>query len=210
MGRPDRIIVSSFYEGGVRDRRIRFVGPILRPAVLHRRAKRGEHLLVYFNRGAWQLVPRIEAALRALRIPVVVYGSDRRGDDGALSFRPPSNDVFLDDLAGCRAVFSTAGNQLVGEAVWFGKPMLVMPENTVEQRLNAAAVERLGIGRAVDHHAIDVGVLGEFLGAGESLRETMKHSVRDGRTEAVGAIEGFARELRSASKWPAPRALEPA
>jgi len=94
--------------------------------------------------------------------------------------------------------------------VWFGKPMLVMPENTVEQRLNAAAVERLGIGRAVDHDAIDERVLGEFLGAAESHRETMKPAVRDGRAEAVGAIEGFARELRSASKWPAPRALEPA
>lgn len=210
MGRPDRIIVSSFYEGGVRDPRIRFVGPILRPEVLHRKPSRGEHLLVYFNRGEWQLIPRIESALRTVGMPVVVYGTDRCGEDGNLSFRRPSNHVFLDDLASCRAVFSTAGNQLVGEAVWFGKPMLVTPENTVEQRLNGAAVERLGIGRNVDHDLIDVPVLREFLAAEESYRETMKHAVRDGRVEAVDAIEAFARALRSPSTWPAPRALEPA
>src|SRR5271165_3138327 len=50
MGRPDRIIVSSFYEGGGHDARIRFVGPLLRPEVLQRRSERGDYLLVYFNR----------------------------------------------------------------------------------------------------------------------------------------------------------------
>jgi hypothetical protein len=38
----------------------------------------------------------------------------------------------------------------------------------------------------------------------------MRHAVRDGRSEAIGAIEGFARELRGAHAWRAPRALEPA
>jgi uncharacterized protein (TIGR00661 family) len=208
MGRPDRIIVSSFYDGGARDPRIRFVGPILRPAVLQRRASRDDHLLVYLNQGAWQLVPRIERALRELGVPVIVYGTPRVGDDGPLSFRAPSNHAFLDDLASCRAVFSTAGNQLVGEAVWFGKPMLVTPENTVEQRLNAAAVERLGIGRAVAHDDVDGATLGGFLAGIDAYRESVRRAARDGRTEAVHSIEGFARELRDARRWSGERALE--
>jgi uncharacterized protein (TIGR00661 family) len=210
MGRPDRIIVSSFYEGGVRDARVRFVGPILRPEVLARRPTRGEHLLVYLNRGAWQLTPRIDAALRSLDIPVVVYGTDRRGEDGRLSYRAPSNERFLDDLASCRAVFSTAGNQLVGEAVWHGKPMLVTPEHTVEQRLNAAAVERLGIGRRVHHADVDAPVIADFLASAEGYRATMGRAVRDGRAEALCAIEGFARELRGSRSWAVRRAWEPA
>jgi uncharacterized protein (TIGR00661 family) len=195
MGRPDRIIVSSFYDAGARDPRIRFVGPLLRAEVLQRKATRGEHLLVYLNKGAYQLTPRVEQALRSLPLPVVLYGSPRRGVDGNLDFREPSNEPFLEDLASCRAVFSTAGNQLVGEAIWFGKPMLVMPEHTVEQRLNAAALERLGIGLQVDLAEIDAGTFERFLAREGDFRESIRLAVRDGRVEALSAIEGFAREL---------------
>jgi uncharacterized protein (TIGR00661 family) len=195
MGTPDRVIVSSFYRGGAHDPRIRFVGPLLRPQVLRKRAKVGAHLLVYLNRGAYQLTPRVEQAMRALEMPVVVYGTPRRGVDGNLDFREPSGEPFLDDLASCRAVFSTAGNQLVGEAIWFGKPMLVMPEHTVEQRLNAAAVERLGIGLQVRHTEVDVQVMRRFLAQEEFFRMSMRAAVADGREEALVAIETFAREL---------------
>jgi uncharacterized protein (TIGR00661 family) len=166
--------------------------------VLGRRAVRGEHLLVYLNHGAYQLTPRVESALRSLSFPVIVYGTPRRGVDGNLTFRPPSNEPFLDDLASCRAVFSTAGNQLVGEALWFNKPMLVMPEHTVEQRLNAAAVERLGIGMQVHHTLIDARTFQRFLAAEDTYRASMRHSVRDGRAESLAAVESFARELTAA------------
>jgi uncharacterized protein (TIGR00661 family) len=206
MGTPDRVIVSSFYDGGARDPRVRFVGPLLRPEVLRRRATAGEHLLVYLNHGAHQLTPRVEEALRTIRLPVIVYGTPRRGVDGNLSFRAPSNEPFLDDLASCRAVFSTAGNQLVGEAIWLGKPMLVMPEHTVEQRLNAAAVERLGIGRQVRHTTVAAPVIESFLAAEETFRASMRSAVRDGRAESLGAIEAFARELTAARRLRADRA----
>jgi uncharacterized protein (TIGR00661 family) len=195
MGRPDRIIVSSFYEGGAHDPRIRFVGPLLRPQVLRKRATRGGHLLVYLNRGAYQLTPRVERALRSLDMPVVLYGTPRRGVDGNLDFRAPANEPFLEDLASSRAVFSTAGNQLVGEAIWFGKPMLVMPEHTVEQRLNAAAVERLGIGLQVRQRQIDAAAFGRFFAREATFVDSIRQAVRDGRAESLAAIEAFARQL---------------
>jgi hypothetical protein len=73
---------------------------------------------------------------------------------------------FLEDLAGCRAVISTAGNQLIGVALYLCKPVCVMPEacvECVEQRLNAGS----NIGR----------------------------NVRDGGPEAVEILEQFLREL---------------
>jgi uncharacterized protein (TIGR00661 family) len=206
MGTPDRIIVSSFYDGGARDSRIRFVGPLLRDEVLRRRPTRGPHLLVYFNRGDYQLTPRIESALRSLSLPVIVYGTPYRGTDGNVTFRAPSNGPFLDDLASCRAVFSTAGNQLVGEALWFDKPMLVMPEHTVEQRLNASAVDRLGIGQKVNHTDVTAAIIERFLAEERRFCGAMGRAVRDGRADALVAIEGFARELRAAGRRSAERA----
>jgi len=195
MGRPDRVIVSSFYDGGVREPRVRFVGPLLREEVLTSAPVRGEHLLAYFNRGDHQLTPPIEAALRALRIPVVIYGTTRTGSDGNVTFRAPSNRPFIEDLAGCRAVFSTAGNQLVGEAMWLGKPMLVMPEHTVEQRLNAAAVERIGVGMQVRHDRVTRDVFVRLLADEPRFRAAAARGARDGRVEAIAALESFAREL---------------
>src|SRR5262249_51453416 len=141
VGRPDRVIVSSFYSAPVRSPKVRLVGPVLRREVLRMRPTRGDFLLAYLNQGESQLVPRVERALRSLDIPVVLYGCGGRGKDGNIDFRAPAHMGFLEDLAACRAVFSTAGNQLVGEAIHLGKPMLVMPEHTVEQRVNALAIE---------------------------------------------------------------------
>lgn len=195
MGRPDRVIVSSFYDGGVREPRVRFVGPLLREEVLNATPVRGEHLLAYFNRGDHQLTPQIEQAMQELRVPVVVYGTTRRGVDRNLLFRAPSNGPFIDDVARCRAVFSTAGNQLVGEAMWLGKPLLVMPEHTVEQRLNAAAVERLGIGLQVRQDQVTRDTFARLLADEARFRQAAVRGARDGRVEAIAALESFAREL---------------
>jgi uncharacterized protein (TIGR00661 family) len=207
MGRPDRVIVSSFYDGGIREPHVRFVGPLLRQEVLSAIPVRGDHLLAYFNRGDHQLSPQIERAMQELGIPVVVYGTTRRGEDRNLSFRPPSNRPFIEDLAACRAVFSTAGNQLVGEAMWLRKPLLVMPEHTVEQRLNAAAVERLGIGMQVHHEQVTCDSFRRLLADEERYGEAAVRGARDGRVEAITALESFARELTvrgaraAASTW---------
>jgi uncharacterized protein (TIGR00661 family) len=195
MGRPDRVIVSSFYDGGRREPRVRFVGPLLREEVLRTKPSRGDHLLAYFNQGDSQLTLPIEDTLRSLGMPVVIYGTTRRGSDGRLYFRPPSNRPFLEDLAGSRAVFSTAGNQLVGEAMWLGKPMLVMPEDTVEQRLNAAAVERTGLGLQIDSRRVSREAFERLFADEARFREAAKRNARDGRADAIAALERFAREL---------------
>jgi uncharacterized protein (TIGR00661 family) len=189
-----RVLVSSFFDAPVAPG-VRCVGPILRDEVRRARPRRGEHLLVYFNRGDHQLTHAIERALRRLALPVIVYGTSRRERRDNLDFRAPAHQAFVDDLAGCRAVLSTAGNQLVGEAVHLGKPMLVVPEQTVEQRLNAAAVVRLGIGARVAHEDLHVDVLRDFLTAEDAYRANLPALARDGRGEAVTALAAFAGEL---------------
>jgi uncharacterized protein (TIGR00661 family) len=201
-GNPQRIVVSSFYDAPPRRRDVLCVGPLLRDAVHRVRPSRGEHLLAYFNQPAL-FSPRVEAALAAAGVPVVVYGTDRRGSDGNLEYRAPADKQFLEELARCRAVIGTAGNQLVGEALHFGKPILVMPESSVEQRVNAAAIVRLGIGIERDHRRLTANDVREFLAREQQLRDRTRWHVRDGRAEAVAAIEKFLAQLVRPTTRPA-------
>lgn len=200
MQRPERVIVSSFYDAPARRDGVTFVGPLLRDEVLRRRPRDGEHLLGYFNKGEHLFSPRIEAALRELGQPVIIYGARRRGREGNLLFKTTGDADFLDDLASCRAVFSTAGNQLVGEAMHFGKPLLVTPEDCVEQRVNARGVERLGIGRAIAQARVSVEVLRDFLDRLDEHRENVIRHARDGRGEALTAIESYIDELANGAR----------
>jgi len=195
MGQPQRVIVSSFYDAPPARRGVCVVGPMLRPQVLNLQPKRGGYILVYLNNGAHQFTPRVEAALRGLDCRVLVYGTQRQGSLANLDFRPPSNLPFIEDLAGCRAVISTAGNQLVGEALHLGKPMLVMPEDCVEQRLNGSELERMGIGMRIAQRALTTAVIQRFLTNEDLYLQQVRRHRRDGRAEALTAIERFIAEL---------------
>jgi uncharacterized protein (TIGR00661 family) len=200
MGRPERIIVSSFYDARPRWPSVRVIGPLLRNEVLNATPERGEHLLAYFNKGQYQFLPHVEVALRAAKVPVMVYGTPRRGRDGNLLFKPPSNVPFVEDMATCRAIVSTAGNQLVGEAVHLGKPMLVMPEHSVEQRLNAASLSSMGLGMAISHRDLSLHTIQAFLDNEATYIENIRRNVRNGRAEAVDTIEQFIEELTGPSR----------
>jgi uncharacterized protein (TIGR00661 family) len=193
-GRPERVVVSSFYEAPPRRPDVVRVGALLREDVHALRATRGEHLLVYFNQPA-MFGDHIAAVLDAAGVPAIVYGTERRGRAGVCEFRAPSQRDFLDDLARCRAVIGSAGNQLVGEALYFGKAMLVMPEDSVEQRINAAAVARAGFGQTLRQGELTTARLRAFLADEPGLRDRTRWCVRDGRAEALAALERFAAEL---------------
>lgn len=194
-GPADRIVIASFYAPPPRREGVRVVGPVLRQTVLEARPARGDYLLTYFSNGHIHFTPRVEQALRALDLPVVVYGVGRQGRDGNLDFRPPSNVGFVEDLSGCRAVFSTAGNQLISEAMHLRKPLLVMPEDSLEQRLNAIAVEHMGIGMRTSRKKVGAEQLRAFLSGEARYRESIPDQPTDGRTQAVEAIGQFAEEL---------------
>ena len=206
MGLPEYAIVSSFYDAKPRYRNVEVVGPILRDMVLGARPTRGDYLLAYFNKGPHQFLPGVEQALRSLELPVRVYGTGRVGEDENLSFRAPSQQGFVDDLAGARAVLSTAGNQLLSEAIHLGKPVLALPEDAVEQRLNARALVTMGVGESASLHRLPLTRLGGFLdNVPAYARATARHR-SDGLAPAITALQRHIRELTAAPR-PAPGPL---
>ncbi|MFH1746316.1 MAG: glycosyltransferase family protein [Planctomycetota bacterium] len=203
MRRPERVIVSSFYDAPPRRPGVCVVGPLLRDEVLAVTPTRGDYLLAYINKGEHQFTSQMEYILREAGMPVLVYGVPRQDTLGNLNFRSASNLPFLEDMAGCRAIFSTAGNQLVGEALHLGKPMLVVPEDSVEQRLNAASLEYMQIGMQVRHSELSQDVLQTFLEREALYLDNIRRHARDGRREALVAIERYLGELAGSVPRPA-------
>lgn len=197
MGEPDRILISSFYRAEPFRSDVRIVGPLLRDEVLRMQppAGEGQFLLAYFNKGEYQYLPAVDRALRLLDLPVIVYGTPYRGRSDNLEFRAPSKEWFVHDLAHCRAVISTAGNQLIGEAIHFGKPILALPEDAFEQRLNAHLIERMGVGMRGDLSRLTPSDVDRFLGNHDYYCSHMAEFAQDGRAEAVETLHRFIGEL---------------
>lgn len=196
MGVPQRMVVASFYSPPPNRPGVKVVGPVLRQIVRTVHPREGDYLLVYFTRGRHYWCERMERALKGVDIPIVCYGVGKEGVEGNITFKAPSNDGFVRDLAGARAVYSTGGNQLISEAVHFGKPMLIMPEDALEQQINADTIQRLSYGRRVDRHQIGTEVLLKFWENVDRYREAIPAGRIDGAAEAVEAIEMYAEQLR--------------
>ena len=136
-------LVISFFQPTVRHQRTWIFPPILRREVLDARPTNGEHVLVYVTSPSARLVE----LLRGIRGRFLLYGFDREGEDGKLTFKKPSLSGFLRDLASCRAVIANAGFSLVSEALYLGKPYLAYPvKRQFEQVFNAYYVDKMGYG----------------------------------------------------------------
>jgi uncharacterized protein (TIGR00661 family) len=176
------------------------VGPILRDAVRRTPPVRGDHLLVYFTNASDHFTASVERALRQVKAPVKVYGLPREGQEGNLRFCPIADLPFARDLASARAVFSTAGNQLISEAIHFGKPLLLVPEEAVEQRINAHYVQRWGIGQALRPGEVTADRIEAFLARAEDCAARTAAHQADGLAEALAAIDEAFEALTSAGR----------
>jgi uncharacterized protein (TIGR00661 family) len=181
-------IVSSFYRPPLKPahRDTTWVGTLIRPELLGARPERGGHLVAYIRR---QAAASTLAALAASGREVRLYGLGERPAEGSLRFFAIDERRFLDDLASCEAVVSTAGNQLVGEALYLRKPMLVMPEAwNFEQSVNACYLERSGAGWA-ERGTLTARRLGAFLEAVPALQPRLPPEALCGNEAAVAALE---------------------
>lgn len=140
-------VVSSFYRPPLKPglHNVSQIGVLLRPELLRVRPRRDGFLLVYMRRHA---APGLMDALTATGLNVKVYGLGQKPKEGNISFLAVDERRFMDDLAGCEAVVSTAGNQLVGEALYLRKPVLAIPEpHNFEQAINGHFLQESGGGR---------------------------------------------------------------
>jgi uncharacterized protein (TIGR00661 family) len=194
-------VVTTFFKPPIARGRTTLVPPIVRPEIVDAVSERGEHLVVYSSGE-----PRLLEALRASGVPCRVYGM-RGGPeadeaDGNLTFRPRSNEGFVEDLRTSRGVIAGGGFSLLSEAVYLGKPMLAIPlRGQFEQLMNARYLEREGYGVCAED--ADGQAVASFLDRLPGFEAALGGYRQDGNKVTLRTIE----ELATAAAAAQPREL---
>jgi len=180
----NRRLHVSFYIGDV--------GPLIRPELLSRRRGR---------RGPWVLHLKPE-----YRAPVLAALA--RAGIADYDLFPRKDGDFDGALARCRGVISSAGHQIISEALVLGKPILVLPQTgQYEQSLNAKMLTRARRGMRSSLTTIDRD-LARFLLWAEKFA-ALDNRYRDCTSEAfekltralTGAQTGGIIRGRRAQEW---------
>ncbi len=188
-----KTVVSGFFHPPLRKGHedVVQVGPMLRPTIRGREPTDGDFILSYLRR---QTPERVVDMLANLGTPVRVYGLGSRSPHDQVEFFEVDEASFTKALVSCRAVVAAAGNQLLGEALYLGKPFFALPEGKhFEQCINAHFLKKLGGGDWAAIEKVNKSQLDDFLRATDEYRANLcgRREEFDGNDAAVAAIEAM-------------------
>lgn len=145
---PSQCIVAVFHQCPA-SRKFRHVAALMRDRFARVAPSDGDHVVLYAKGILGERLLRIASTVPAR---FMAYGCS--GVAAAnIEYKETNSDGFIADLASCRGVLCTAGQQLIGEARYFGKPILAVPmPQQYEQEINARYARNEGIG---DYCSID-------------------------------------------------------
>lgn len=133
--------------------RIRVVPPLLRREVLSCESVEGDYLHGYMvNAGFGENIKAWHSEHPQVPLHFFWDKQDEAEEckiDDTLSFHQIDDMKFLRYMAGCRAYAATAGFESVCEAMYLGKPLLMVPAH-IEQDCNAYDAARTGAGIVAD------------------------------------------------------------
>ena len=142
---PKIHILTSFFFPPVREGKNAVIyPPVLRKKILEMDVENKGHVFVYQTSNCnYKLIEQ----LKQLNEKFIVYGFNKDGEDGNVTFRSFNEDVFFDDLRTCKAIITNGGFTLISEAIYLKKPIYSIPViGQFEQTLNGFYVEKLGFG----------------------------------------------------------------
>ena len=195
FSRATDYLVISFFQPPVKPGlKAKILPPLLRDTVLARQPEDRGHVLVY--QSYITDFRKFQAFVDALERPVIVYGVKKEGREGNISYKPKSEEGFLDDLAACAYVVCGGGHSMISEALYYGKPVISFPiKGAFEQFLNAFYLERLGYGRGITATPhLDPGMIPEFESRLEEFRNRIRAHNFCGNVEIFRQVEFFIRE----------------
>ena len=169
---------------------IRVVPPLLRREVLCCEAASGEYVHGYMvNAGFGESISQWHE--QHPEVPLHFFW-DKPDEpevcrmDETLSFHQLDDEKFLRYMSGCRAYATTAGFESVCEAMYLGKPLLMVPVH-IEQDCNAYDAARGGAGIISDNFEVDR--LLEFARSEYQPEENFRSWVRSCEWRLLNCIE---------------------
>lgn len=134
--------------------RLRVVPPLLRQEITELRPTTSEFLLAYITQPGLK-IELLKAHTQRPDIRMDAFHADASGPDqvidDTLTYHAIDGKRYLDFMARCKAIVTTAGFESVCEALYLGKPALMIPQsNHYEQACNAIDSQRAGVGIASD------------------------------------------------------------
>ncbi len=158
IGATERLALSFRKMTDDSRERIKVVPPLLRREVEELAPFCGNYIHGYMvNAGFGRSIEAWHAAHR--NVPLRFFWDKKGAEDvtrvdDTLSFHRIDDRLFLASLAGCKAYATTAGFESVCEAMYLGKPVLMVPAH-IEQDCNAFDAELSGAGLIADDFDLD-------------------------------------------------------
>jgi len=149
-GYSQHYFITSFFQTRLRKsfvKKTTHVGPILRTDVFEQLPVNGDHILVYIGtpERAQDMLPLME---KITGYQCCAYGfGDAYSENKNITFKEPSDEGFLKDLAASTAVITNGGHSLISESLYLGKPIFSVPtKGNFEQMINSYYIDKLGYG----------------------------------------------------------------
>lgn len=142
------------------------VPPLLREEVSSLEPSKGKHLLVYMlNHGYSDAVNTFHQKEPDWELHCFWDRPDAPKElkvDDALTYHRLDGQLFLKYMSGCAGFLTTAGFESVCEAMYLGKPVMMMPvEGHYEQACNALDASNVGAG--IQSKTFDLNLLVDYL-----------------------------------------------
>jgi uncharacterized protein (TIGR00661 family) len=162
----DKIMALSMYELPVLNyTRLVITPPALRKELFQQRPEKGDFILVYLmSSGFMKDIINWHKKNPSTKLICFTDSRDVKERhkglfkmDETLSFYSLNDEKFLDLMASCSALVCTAGFESVCEAIYLGKPVILVPiKGHFEQYCNAWDAERIGAGLFAEKFDLDL------------------------------------------------------
>lgn len=169
--KPDKAVVSTFYHNSIKrnSHKTILTNCFMRKLLENTKPTDDGFILLYYKISSGATILK-ELHKISDKYKIKVYGCPKDKRDygglktGNIQYFDILNEPFIKDLASCSYLFCSSGNQLLGEAVFYGKPIFTVPEvNQAEQFINAHFIEKLGFGVHCNLNEISLDKINSFI-----------------------------------------------
>lgn len=187
---PNGILISTFYHSKIKKKsKSTFLANcFIRSSLESLEIKDNNFILVYYKKSSGdQILEQLNKMSSKYKIKVYGCPKEKRIYSN-IEYNDISNYHFLNDLANCSYLFCSSGNQLIGEAIYCGKPIFTIPEhNQAEQYINAFFIKKMNAGTFCYLKDLNFELIQDFL----NEFKTKNSSKINGADQAVALINNY-------------------